>query len=362
VKRVLKGVAGVGVSALFIWLFLRDKDLHQMWEELKSADYRYLAAYLGVLLLIHLCRTVRWGILLEPLDKELTFKRLNAVSAVGFMLLIVMPFRLGEFARPALIADKKKISFSNSLASIVVERVVDGLAMTLLLLCTLPFVDSNSPDVNKVRFFGWVFFSIFGGGGLFLAFAYFFHDAALKLGHAVGDRISPTLTAKVLDIAEAFVQGLRSIPSVGKIVAFFGLTVVYWGLNGFGLAVLARGFDLQLTALGAYTTLAVLTVGVMIPAGPGMAGIFQYFTEVGLKLFLPLAIVQRAGAAYSNVVWAAQFGQQVAVGLLFMALGHVDISDAFRFGGDDDSKGGAGKSDDKDDSAKREAVPGVLPQ
>jgi uncharacterized protein (TIRG00374 family) len=325
VNKVIKGVAGLGVSALFVWLTLRGKDLGAIWEAITRVQPGYLVAYFGLCCTVHLIRTVRWGILVEPLDPSITFKRLNAVAAVGFMWLITLPFRLGEVARPMLLRDGKKITATSALASVVVERVVDGLAMTVLLLVTLLFVGGDSPDLARVRVGGWIFFCLFGGGGLFLVFAAWQHTLAVKLVHAVGDRISPAISAKAVALIDAFITGLKAVPSRGKLALFVVLTVVYWGMNGAGLGLLALGFGLPLSPLAIYTTLAVLTVGVMIPAGPGMAGIFQYFTCVGLGLFLPASVVAVSGSAFANVLWAIQFGQQILFGLLFMSLGHLSL-------------------------------------
>jgi uncharacterized protein (TIRG00374 family) len=330
VGNLIKGVLGLAASGFFVWLSLRGKDLHAIWEHLQQANYLYLVPYLVILTLIHLCRTVRWGILLEPLDHQISFKRLNAVAAVGFMGLIVLPFRLGELTRPILIADWKKIRFTSATASIVVERVVDGLAMALLLLATLPFVHTTSPEIDYVRGAGLIAFGVFGGAAVFLGVAYWKRELALKLARAIGNPISPTLTHKVVALMDSFIQGLRVVPSVSKILWFFTLTFAYWGLNGLGLGILGRGFGFELNALGAYTVLAVLTIGVMIPSGPGMVGTFQYFTELGLKLFLPAAVVAGAGAAYSNVVWGAQFVQQIVFGLFFMFFGGVSLTEHYK--------------------------------
>lgn len=324
-KNIAKGLVGVAVSAFFIWLTLRGKDLGAMWQALKSVHLAYLVVYLLIQVAIHLLRTVRWGILLKPLDPTLTFKRLNGASAAGFMGLIVLPFRLGEVARPMLIDDGAKITFAKALPSIVVERVVDGIAMTVMLLGILPFVPTTNPDVEKVRVFGWIFFGIFGSGGLFLAIAYFKHDVAVWLAHKVWDPISPRITDKILGLMESFVHGLKAVPSASQVVLFFVLTAVYWGINGIGLGIMAKGFDIDLSVLAMFTTMAVLTVGVMIPAGPGMVGIFQYSMEVGLKLFLPVEVVKQTVGAYANVVWASQFLMQVVLGLVVIALGHVDF-------------------------------------
>jgi hypothetical protein len=59
-------------------------------------------------------------------------------------------------------------------------------------------------------------------------------------------------------------------------------------------------------------------------------GVFQFATEVGLQLFLPAVLVTQVVGAYSNVVWAAQFVQQVVLGLIFMGIGHIDLGAALR--------------------------------
>jgi len=76
------------MSALFIWLSLRHTDLRAVGRAMADADAVRVAAYVVMLLAIHLIRTVRWGLLLKPLG-EVSFKRLNSASAVGWMLLML---------------------------------------------------------------------------------------------------------------------------------------------------------------------------------------------------------------------------------------------------------------------------------
>jgi hypothetical protein len=69
----------------------------------------------------------------------------------------------------------------------------------------------------------------------------------------------------------------------------------------------------------------VLVVGVMIPSAPGMIGTFQAAIRIGLALFLPASVVTAKGLAYANVAWLCQTGQQVFLGVIFMALGHLSF-------------------------------------
>ena len=101
-KLFARTVLSLAMSAVFVWLSLRHTDVRAVGRAMASADPVRLVAYVGMLLVIHLVRTVRWGLLLKPLG-EVSFKRLNSASAVGWMLLVLLPLRLGEFARPLLI-------------------------------------------------------------------------------------------------------------------------------------------------------------------------------------------------------------------------------------------------------------------
>jgi glycosyltransferase 2 family protein len=100
---------------------------------------------------------------------------------------------------------------------------------------------------------------------------------------------------------------------------------VYWGVNAWGMAVLARGFGFRLDAVAACAIMGVLVVGVMIPAGPGMVGTFQGAVVLGLGLFAPHEKVATSGVAYANVLWAAQLGFQAAIGVFFLFSRHIQL-------------------------------------
>jgi uncharacterized protein (TIRG00374 family) len=328
VRRLLQILAGLAVSAGALWLTLRGKDLGAIWQATREADYRYLAPYLLVLLGIHLIRTFRWGILLEPVAK-VPFARLNAVSAVGFMALVLLPFRLGEFARPYLVADRPRLRVSAALSSVVVERVADGIFTGLLLVLTLLAVPEGTPGLRVLRLAGVGVSLAFAGLLAFLVLAYRNRALAVRLTSRLLGAASPRLAARISGMMDAFIHGLRLVPSRRKVALFFALTAGYWALNGWGMQLLARAFQLDLALVDAYTVLGVLVVGVMIPAGPGMVGTFQGAVVLGLALFVSQEEAAARGPAYANVLWAAQIGFQACLGLIFLFSPHVKVARLF---------------------------------
>jgi uncharacterized protein (TIRG00374 family) len=323
-KRLVQVAAGLAVSGLALWLTLRGKDLGDVWAAMRAADYRYLAPYLLILLGIHLARTVRWGLLLEPVAK-VPFARLNAVSAVGFMALSLLPFRLGEFARPYLVAEPGKLRVSAALSSVVAERIADGIFMGLLLVVALLAVPDGAPAVRVLRTGGVIVSLAFLGALAFLVVAYRNRSLAIRLAAGAIRPFSPRLADRVAGMLDAFIHGLRLVPTRRKAAAFVALTVFYWGLNAWGMNVLARGFGLRLGVVESCAVLGVLVVGVMIPAGPGMVGTFQGAILIGLALFAPKDVVATRGTAYANVLWAAQLAQVTALGLFFLFSRHIQL-------------------------------------
>lgn len=321
-RRFYQASAGLAVSGLALWLTLRGKDLGAIWGEMRQADYRYLAPYLVILTAIHLARTVRWGILLEPIAK-IPFARLNAVTAVGIMALMVLPFRLGEFARPYLIAERPKLRVSAALSSVVAERVADGIFTGLLLVLALLAVPDSAPGVHLLRAGGVIVSGVFVAALVFLVIAYRNRELAVRFTLRVVGPISRRLAERVAGMMDAFIHGLRVVPSGRKLGLFFLLTVVYWGLNAWGMALLARGFGFDLSLVASCALLGVLVIGVMIPAGPGMIGTFQGAILIGLGLFAPGEAVRTRGMAYANVLWAVQIGQIVLFGLVFLFSSHI---------------------------------------
>jgi glycosyltransferase 2 family protein len=327
VKRWLKLAASLAVTLAFTAWAFRDTHWAEQWASLSAAHYVWLVPYLLMLSLIHVFRTLRWGCLLSPLAK-VRFRPLNDASAIGFMMLLVLPFRLGEFARPFLIAQRTPIRRSAAMTTVVLERIIDGVFVAVLLRGLLFFVPGDAPDVRLVSIAANVMFAIFFGGFLFLLFAAWHHERAVALVRRLVGWASPGLAEKVAGVVDAFVGALKQLPGPRQLVAFFLWTVAYWGINGLGMWLLAtRGFDLPLTVFQGYVLLCVLVVAVMIPAAPGMMGTFQSGIRVGLALFLPGEMVRGAGLAFANVLWLCQTGQQIAFGLLFLSLDHLSFKD-----------------------------------
>src|SRR4051812_31302735 len=329
-KILLRTVLSLAMSGVFVWLSLRHTDVRAVGRAMAAADPMRIGAYLAVLLIIHLVRTVRWGLLLKPLG-EVSFKRLNSASAVGWMLLMLLPLRLGEFARPLLIARPppgggQPLRRSGAFASVVVERIVDGIAIGVLGIVSLRLL-GRSASGSYVEFARKA--SVLVALGFFalcvvLVLAVLFRERTLSVFDRLLRPISANLAHRVTNMLDAFISAVH-LGSGWSMIWFFALTAIYWTLTAWAMGVLAPAFGFTgLTPLMLAVILTIQVVGVMVPAGPGMVGTMQFFTQAGLSLFSPDGFSAH-GAAFANTVWLLQFCEQVGLGTIFLVAGHVSL-------------------------------------
>jgi uncharacterized protein (TIRG00374 family) len=328
-KRLAQLTVSLGLSGLFVWLSVRGTDPGAVAAHLRDADLRWGALSLLSLAAVHLVRTERWRLLVRPVA-PLTFGAANRLAAVGFMALNVLPLRLGEFARPLLLAHHARIPRASALAGVVVERVIDGLSMGLVLVGLLWNLgdDLASPHVGRLRAG-----SLFVAGGFLtlsgVLVASVRHEAlARRWLAAVVARRAPGLGARLEEVRAAFTEGLgRRTDGRLRIGA---LTFVYWWLAALGQWLLARAFGLPLTWLQAWTVLGLQVLGAFIPAGPGMVGTYQFLTRLAVSLFWsgPDALVR--ATAFAQASWLLAFAQQVGLGVWYVARGEVRMPALWR--------------------------------
>jgi uncharacterized membrane protein YbhN (UPF0104 family) len=140
---------GLIVSAFFLWLALRGLHLEEVWQDLQEGNYLWLIPSVGVYFLAVLARTWRWDFMLRPL-KRISIRRLFPVVVIGYMGNNIYPFRAGELLRSYVLYRREGVPVGSSLATVVVERVFDGLVMLLFVFLALPFTNIQNDSVQIV--------------------------------------------------------------------------------------------------------------------------------------------------------------------------------------------------------------------
>ncbi|MGE5180644.1 MAG: lysylphosphatidylglycerol synthase transmembrane domain-containing protein [Acidobacteriota bacterium] len=328
--------------ALCVWLVWPDHATRQQVghaiEQLHwSAFAPYLFGYLGLLVVVHLCRSLRWNNLLAPLGVKIKAGPMLALQSVGFLTILALPARLGEFVRPGLIR-KHGVSASAALGMVAVERIVDGLLVSLFVFGA--FFALRGPDAPS-----WMMPTAYAALGVF-ALALAFLVAAMRrpaatvkfcLTISMLPRLSPRFALVVEEKLLEMIRGLDILKDQRNLGVFLTWSIVYWAGNGLGVWVLARGFHaidpaFDLSVLGAFATMGLVAVGITLPNSPGLVGQFQWFTLLGLSLYLhgaadKASTLYPTAFAFANMHYGLQVIWYVLMGTLGLLSPWVSFAD-----------------------------------
>jgi uncharacterized protein (TIRG00374 family) len=323
--------------ALCMWLVWPDAmtrhQLEAAFHAIVLADFApYLAGYIALLVVVQLTRSLRWNYLLAPLGVRIPPAPLLAISSVGFMAILALPARLGELVRPGLMR-KRGISASAALGTVAVERIVDGLLVSLFVF--VAFFALRGPHSP-----GWMMPTAYAALGVF-TLALVFLIGALKwpeksvrfwLKLSLLPRLAPRIAAVIERKALDMIRGFEVMRDTRNLVIFVAWSLVYWTCNGLGVYVLARGFGLDLTLVGGFATMGLVAVGITLPNSPGLVGQFQWFTLLGLSLYIPGAATKGTDIygttfAFANVHYGMQVLWYIACGAIGLATRYVSFHD-----------------------------------
>lgn len=339
-------VASLVIAGGFVWLFRRGGlPLIPPAETLAALQPALLVGFLLFTALAIYLRVHRWVPLLRAVVPDVSEPRVVAIGLVGIATIMFAPLRMGEAARPYLLARDGKVTFFQALGAAGAERVVDGLVLTVTsaLAFALSTPISPLPDrlgdvalpVSIIPRAIYVAAVVFTGGAVALTVFYLARTFARKITMTLLSPISVKLANFVTGTLERLADGLNVLGSPGNRLRFFVETLLYWLSQFIAQWLLMRACGIQGNVVQACVTLGVLGLGVIVPAGPGLFGAFQIGTYSGLALYFPLTVLRSSGAAMAFVSYATQLlAMLIALGLGFWMLGRnkqpVSLDDAER--------------------------------
>ena len=292
-----------------------------------------LPVYLVCLVGMSYFRAVRWRFLLRSFA-DVPLRRVLAVSWIGFAAILLMPFRLGEIVRPYMLREKGKVSMASATGTVMAERVVDGLFLSIVLAIALITVPTIQPlpekvvglpiSVQQVRASGFVMLGVFTTAFVTIAVFYFARAWAHKMTLAVFGIVSKRLAEKLATMAEKLAAGLHFLGRGRDAGGFLAETTAYWGLNALSMWILAWGCGVvhadgsAITFGEACALMGMLGCTILIPGPPGLLGVFQAGIYAGMTMYFPLHVVTGAGSAYVFLLYVIQLVWTILAAGIFL--------------------------------------------
>lgn len=313
-KKMVRLVVSLALSAFFLWLAFRRVDMHVVMQALRRVRISFVFLYFLSLVVVQVCRAARWDVLVRPFAR-LSPRAVWRISNVGNMMIMLLPLRLGELARPYLMKKQAGASFTSTMGAVTVERVIDGLLVTLLFFATTALLPAQYVISAPLHYGALAALVLFAGATVVIGAALLTHGMVPRLLRRFGGRIAPHLVDKIIALIDAFITGLRSLPSAQAISMVVVWTLVYWAANALGLYWLMRAFDWQLPLIAAFVVVCVLVIGLMVPAGPGFLGTYQTAIVTGLAVF---GVSNNDALAYGMIAYPVNLAVVVGFGLPYL--------------------------------------------
>jgi len=292
-----------------VWA-LRDVTFGDLKEDLATIDYAWVALAMAFELSVYLSQAVRWRLVLRPVA-SLSFKRTVRAIFVGLFCSEVLPFRGGEAVRCFLVTRWTKLPFSVSVASVLIERVFDGLWLWLGLWLSLRYVELP-------RQLGYVN----DGLGLFVL------GGAVVLGLALFRPRPPRAKLRVPGWRHHLAVLMDDLAQIGHSrYLYFALlqSLPYLLLQVIPIwaAFRAYGFDLGIGA--ALALMLILRLSSIVPQAPVNLGLFQILT----KQFLERAydVDSSEAARFSLVLWGVVKFVPLIAGFIALAITGAKIGE-----------------------------------
>lgn len=306
------------VSALFLYLALRGLQFNLIFDAVKAANLVWLLAVVPIYFTSIWFRSLRWNYLLRPI-KHIPTKAVFPVVAMGYMGNNIFPARAGELLRSVVLKHRYEISISASLASIIVERIIDGVVM-------LGFIFFNLTELNKLTdssgFVGSIRTLALWGSIAFIGALLFFLVAA-KFPQKTeafirwfANIFPEKWREKILNIGLRFITGIEALNSWKSLGMVLGTSVIIWLLETSVYYVVMRAFPMQVNFFGLMLMNGILNLSTTLPSAPGYIGTFD---APGIALLSAYGVDKTLAAGYTLVLHAALWLPVTLLGAYFFA-------------------------------------------
>ena len=309
---------GVLISLILIWYSLRGLNIKELTEVLAHANYWWLVPGIAVYFVAVWARAWRWHHLLKPL-KPIPTNQLFPTVCIGYFGNNILPARAGELLRAAVLKKDEDIAISASLATIIVERVFDGVVMlgfVFINLSELARLTQSSGFIGDIRTLALIGTGIFLGAlAVFLGLA-MYPERSLSLVSRIVQRLIPEKYAeKILGLAERFLGGLASLRSPRTIFMVFVTSVVIWLLETAKYWFVMHAFPFQVSFFALMLMNGIVNLATTIPSAPGYVGTFD---APGSQCCRLMQCPRPIAAAYTLALHAALWAPVTLLGGYYM--------------------------------------------
>ncbi len=344
-KTIFTLTTGLLLSGIALYVVFKNIPLPELVDYLETVNYWWVIPAVTVTLAGFMIRVVRWQILLSPFKKT-SFWNAHHPLMIGFMLNCLLPGRVGELARPAILYKKERVAFSKVLATVGAERVFDVLVLLISFVFVLATVEISPTldlsfgnyHLNKAMLEKVGMTTLHLGLGLMVCIALvsfkqsqkFIRQAILRLpgllffaSSSFKEKVREKLCVRLVHIFDNLSAGFDLLKSPKKVVLCLGLSILVWAVGGASYYVMAFGCPgVELSFLEMYAMMVILCFFISLPSAPGFWGIWEAGGVFALLIF---GVPAKEAAGFTLANHVIQMLPVIIVGLISAIVTGVNV-------------------------------------
>ena len=329
-KKGILGITGVVVGLALFFLSLRNVDFDVLRDSFSRTRFVFAANIIALLAAFFWLKAMRWRDILSPVD-HLSSTELLPSTISGAACNNLLPAHLGEIVRVYMLGHEFAISKAAILATLIVERIFDVVAVLCLTCIALIMIDTD-PALQAAA----LFLAAVASAGLTMTFLTARNpDITIH----ITERVLRFLPTRIFDrISSALInvsRGLLAIRSPKLFVLILLNSIAQWLAMALCIYSSFLALDIAVSPYAAIVVLAFLVAGVSLPTSPGFVGTIQFCFVFGLEQF---GINSNAAFAASVFYHAVTFVAITITGLYFMYRYRLKLRTAYKIGIGDETK------------------------
>ena len=314
-------VVGSGLGVVLLVLLFRSVNRDQLGNDFSDVDVRFLAVALVPFSINMVLKVPRWGLLYghERPSWDTLFGGMN----VGYAVNSLLPLRLGEIVRAYWVRDRSGIGMVQTLSTIALERVIDGVTLIVLLVILAPTVAFPQKILGPAILVGVAFTAALI---VMIVLAY----GSTRDHHPLSRLIARLETGRWAGagrIVRQTMTGLQALGSRRAIVLLTLYTVLIWASNSVLLWLVLRAFHIEVPITAGILMTAVLNLGMAVPSSPGYVGVYDYLFVLMLDLYgiaktpalaagLAMHVIAFVPVTIIGIIYIVRAGLQLTLGML----------------------------------------------
>jgi glycosyltransferase 2 family protein len=306
-------ILGLVISAAALWVVIRSVNVGATVSVLESADLRVLLLILVAVTAQVVLRAIRWSHLI-PATPRVPVRRLLPPLLIGYLGNAVLPARLGEPMRAAIVSRRERIDMVQALGTVLLERVIDVATLAPIALIAALVTGAPAWAVQLAAVATVI------GSAIILVLATTGIEPLLRMADRWGLAKRPSVRATATRLAR--VLGGSSMRRPIALAAAISSSAWLLDAGSFWLAAHALGIELGYA--GAMLIAAIAVLGTAIPSAPGYVGTFELAAS---SVAVALGVPAESAVALAIVAHAMTLVPVAAAGAVSLAVTGSSVSE-----------------------------------